>query len=101
MASSFEPRSSAEIRAHLRARLNAALRRSSAYGGEIVLRVLLDHLTYAEGQEEVWAAELRTLRSRGAFDACGVTGAFRTVLADSCDHGVASLYAESRVIAAG
>ncbi|GAA5040768.1 hypothetical protein GCM10023259_008680 [Thermocatellispora tengchongensis] len=88
------PRSSAEIRAYLRARLNDALRRSGMYGGELALRLMIDHLAYAEHQEEWWAEALRALKSRGAFDSAGVTGAFGTVLPGSCENDVASIYAE-------
>ncbi|MDP4502035.1 hypothetical protein [Nonomuraea turcica] len=40
MTISFGPRSSAEIRAYLKAQLNEALRRPGMFGGEIALRLL-------------------------------------------------------------
>ncbi|TMR10810.1 hypothetical protein ETD86_38000 [Nonomuraea turkmeniaca] len=46
------PRSSAEIRAYLKTRLNQALRRPGMFGGEMALRLLLDHLAYAEHQDQ-------------------------------------------------
>ncbi|GGO71717.1 hypothetical protein [Nonomuraea cavernae] len=88
------PRSSAEIRAYLRDRLNQALRRPGMFGGEMTLRLLLDHLTYAERDDAAWAEELRVLEARGARDALGVTGAFTTVVAGDYESGVASIYAE-------
>jgi hypothetical protein len=94
MTISFEPRSSAEIRAYLKAQLNEALRRPGMFGGEIALRLQLDHLTYAERAEEAWAEQLRMLESRGAFNGRGVTGALSTVLPGACEDGVASIYAE-------
>ncbi|MDP9869846.1 MULTISPECIES: hypothetical protein [Streptosporangium] len=64
------------------------------FGGEIALRLLLDHLAYAEHDEEAWAQELRVLESRGAFNSLGVTGAFKTVVPGDHEYGVASIYAE-------
>ncbi|MEU8399607.1 hypothetical protein AB0C28_30865 [Nonomuraea sp. NPDC048892] len=94
MTTSSAPRSSAEIRAYLKDQLNQALRRPGMYGDEIALRLLFDHLAYAEHQDEEFAQALRTLTSRGAFNGGGVTGAISTVLPDSSGHGVASIYAE-------
>ncbi|MGW0805421.1 hypothetical protein [Nonomuraea sp. NPDC002799] len=91
---SLGPRSSTGIRAYLKDRLNQALRRPGMFGGETALRLLFDHLAYAEHQEKEWAQALRTLESRGAFNSLGVTGALSSVLPDSRDDGVASIYAE-------
>ncbi|AQZ70396.1 unnamed protein product [[Actinomadura] parvosata subsp. kistnae] len=88
------PRSAAEIRTYLKDRLNQALRRPGMFGGEKALRLLFDHLAYAEHQETEWAQALESLEARGAFNSLGVTGALATVLPDPCDDGVASIYAE-------
>ncbi|TXK40961.1 hypothetical protein [Nonomuraea sp. C10] len=94
MTTSPRPRSSTEIRAYLKDRLNQALRRPGMFGGETALRLLFDHLVYAEHREQEWAQAMRTLESRGAFNSLGVKGAFRTVLPDAGEDGVASVYAE-------
>ncbi|SEU34901.1 hypothetical protein SAMN05421811_112140 [Nonomuraea wenchangensis] len=95
MTTSPEPRSSTEIRTYLRHQLNQALRRPGMFGGETALRLLFDHLAYAEHQETEWAQALRSLEMRGAFNSLGVTGALATVLPDLRDDGVASIYAEA------
>ncbi|MGA5761913.1 hypothetical protein [Nonomuraea bangladeshensis] len=94
MTPSPGPRSSAEIRIYLKGQLNQALRRLGMFGGETSLRLLFDHLAYAEHQETEWAQAIQSLERRGAFNSLGVTGALATVLPDRCDHGVASIYAE-------
>ncbi|WP_327588522.1 hypothetical protein OHA25_16895 [Nonomuraea sp. NBC_00507] len=95
MPTSSGQRSSTEIRTYLIEQLNQALRRPGMFGGEMALRLLLDHLAYAEGEDEAWAEELRTLQSRGAANSLGVTGAFRTVVpGNNYEYGVASIYAE-------
>ncbi|MEU1737273.1 hypothetical protein [Streptosporangium sp. NPDC020145] len=88
------PRSAAEIRDYLTDRLNSALRRPGMFGGETALLLLLDHLVYAENQDDAWEQERRAMESRGAFTSIGVTGAFRTLLPNSEEHGPASVYAE-------
>jgi hypothetical protein len=88
------PRTSAEIRAYLKTRLNQALRRPGMFGGEMALRLLLVHLAYAEHEDQEWARALRTLESRGAFNSLGMTGALSTVLPVPCQDAVASIYAE-------
>ncbi|MFI6744509.1 hypothetical protein ACIBI9_67710 [Nonomuraea sp. NPDC050451] len=94
MTTSPGPRSSAEIRTYLKDQLNQALRRPGMFGGETALRLLFDHLAYAEHQETEWAQALQLLEVRGALNSLGVTGALATVLPDPCDDGVASIYAE-------
>ncbi|WP_174361945.1 hypothetical protein [Nocardia brevicatena] len=54
MTASSGPRSATEIRDYLVGRLNSALRRPGMFGGEIALRLLLDHLVYAEHQDHAW-----------------------------------------------
>ncbi|MGA4992291.1 hypothetical protein [Nonomuraea bangladeshensis] len=88
------PRSSAEIRTYLKSQLNQALRRLGMFGGETSLRLLFDHLAYAEHQETEWAQAIQSLERRGAFTSLGVTGALATVLPDLRHDGVASIYAE-------
>ncbi|MED7931837.1 hypothetical protein SMD20_46985 [Nonomuraea sp. LP-02] len=82
MTTSPGPRSSTEIRTYLKGRLNQALRRPGMFGGETALRLLFDHLAYAERQETEWARALQSLEARGAFNSLGVTGALATVLPD-------------------
>jgi hypothetical protein len=94
MTTSLGPRSSTEIRAYLKDQLNQALRRPGMFGGETALRLLFDHLAYAEHQEKEWAQALQSLEVRGAFNSLGVTGALSTVLPDASEDGVASIYAE-------
>ncbi|MEU4508175.1 hypothetical protein AB0G05_01645 [Nonomuraea wenchangensis] len=94
MTTSPGPRSSAEIRSYLIGQVNQALRRPGMFGGETSLRLLFDHLAYAEHQEKEWARAVRSLRMRGAFNSLGVTGALATVLPDLGEDGVASIYAE-------
>ncbi|MFI6324168.1 hypothetical protein ACIBG8_42040 [Nonomuraea sp. NPDC050556] len=88
------PRSSAEIRQYLIGRLNHALRRPEMFGGEVALRLLLDHLAYVDKREASWAAEWRVMEGHGTHNALGVTGAFQAVMPGDCGHGVASAYAE-------
>jgi hypothetical protein len=87
-------RSSIEIRDHLVRELNLTLRRPGMYGGEIALRILFDHLTYAEHGEEHWSAERQNWEERGAFTSAGVTGAFAWLVTGHYEYGVASVYAE-------
>jgi hypothetical protein len=94
MAVAAGPRSAAEIRDYLLRQLNSALRRPGLYGGEMAVRLLLDHLCYAAGQDEAWAGETRAMRSRGAFTSTGVTGAFRALIPGAYESGMASVYAE-------
>ncbi|MFB4283928.1 hypothetical protein ACBJ59_52175 [Nonomuraea sp. MTCD27] len=60
----------------------------------MALRLLLDHLAYAEHHDQEWARALRTLESRGVFNSLGVTGALSTVLPVPGQDAVASIYAE-------
>ncbi len=64
------------------------------YGGEIALRILLDHLAYVERGEERWSAERQAWKERGAFTPTGVTGAFAGLVAGHYEYGVASVYSE-------
>jgi hypothetical protein len=94
MTASCGPRSFTEIRDYLVGQLNSALRRPGMFGGEMALRLLLDHLVYAERQDEAWAQERRAMESRGAFTSIGVKGAFRNLVPGDYEYGVASVYAE-------
>ncbi|OUC91220.1 hypothetical protein [Streptosporangium minutum] len=94
MTASSGPRSRSEIRDYLVDRLNHALRRPEMFGGETALLLLLDHLVYAERQDEAWAEERQAMESRGAFTPTGVTGAFRALVPGAYQCGVASVYAE-------
>ncbi|MER5327030.1 hypothetical protein ABT003_47835, partial [Streptosporangium roseum] len=60
----------------------------------MALLLLLDHLVYAERQDEAWAEERQAMESRGAFTPTGVTGAFRALIPGAYEYGVASVYAE-------
>ncbi|GLX98289.1 hypothetical protein [Herbidospora sp. NBRC 101105] len=87
-------RSAEEIRDYLIAQLNLALRRSGMWGGEISLRLLLEHVACTEGKEHVYREEEAAMRSRDASYPTGVRGAVRHVLGDDDDFAVASVYAE-------
>jgi hypothetical protein len=69
-------------------------RRPGMCGGETALRLLLDHVVYAERQDDAWAEEWQMMKSRGAFTPTGVTGAFGALVPGAYEHGVASVYAE-------
>lgn len=86
--------SSEQIHAHLVAQLNDALRRPGMWGGELAIRLTLDHLLFVERRQEAWGDEQRALEQRTAWTVTGVRGAFEGVL--PTDHGtsVASVYAE-------
>ncbi|MFE5587626.1 hypothetical protein [Kitasatospora sp. NPDC056531] len=86
--------SSEEIRTHLVTRLNDALRRPGMWGGELSIRLILDHLLFIERRQEAWGDEQRALEQRKAWTSTGVKGAFQDFL--PADHGdsVASVYAE-------
>jgi hypothetical protein len=85
-----------QVRQYHLGRLNDALRRPGMWGREITLRLFLDAVAFVDGLGEVWQREQDTLRTRGAFNALGVHGAFADVLPGYDDAGaaVASVYAE-------
>jgi hypothetical protein len=85
-------RPAAEIRGYLVDRLNLALRRPGMYGGETAIRLILDHLEYAERRDG--AGLLRLLEERGVWTSLGVTGAFALVIPGRYESGIASVYAE-------
>lgn len=60
----------------------------------MALRLLLDHLVYAERQDEAWEKEQQAMKARGAFTPIGVKGAFNALVPDDYEYGVASVYAE-------
>ncbi|MGC5019240.1 hypothetical protein [Micromonospora sp. DT47] len=88
--------SAAQIRGHLRAKVNDALRRPGMYGGEMALHLLLDALAFAEGRHEEWRRANDGLRERGRFTSVGVRGVFLPVLPKAVNHddAVSSVYAE-------
>jgi hypothetical protein len=84
-----------EIHAHLIDQLNLTLRRPGMFGGEVALRVLIDHLLFAERQPEAWAELKQEWEEQGLWTSIGPAGAFQSVFpaqADCCE--VASVYAE-------
>ena len=64
------------------------------FGGEVALRLLFDHLVYAERQDEAWARERRAMEERAAFTSIGVRGVFRDLMPGDYEYDVASVYAE-------
>ncbi|MGW0630331.1 hypothetical protein [Streptomyces sp. NPDC002758] len=84
-----------EIHAHLVDQLNLALRRPGMYGGELTLRILLDHLLFVERQPEAFGQQQQAWQDSGAWSAIGVTGAFRDLIPGrNYESGMASVYAE-------
>lgn len=83
-----------EIRAYLVDQLNLALRRPGMYGGELSIRMLMDHLLFVERRQEVWAEQQRVWERRGAWSETGVKGALQAVLPPDHGYSVASVYAE-------
>ncbi|MBD0694126.1 hypothetical protein BG452_02715 [Streptomyces sp. CBMA123] len=84
-----------EIHDHLIDQLNLALRRPGMYGGEMALRILLDHLLFIERQPEAWSELKQVWEEQGLWTPIGPSGAFQDVFpaqADCCE--VASVYAE-------
>ncbi|MFI6731172.1 hypothetical protein NRF20_44905 [Streptomyces sp. R-74717] len=87
--------SAEEIHAYLVERLNKALSGPEMFGGEISLRLLIDHLLMAEREPEAFGRLQRSWEERGMWTAIGVAGAFRDLIPKpnySC--GMASVYAE-------
>ncbi|RMI45529.1 hypothetical protein EBO15_09450 [Actinomadura harenae] len=85
-------RAAAEIRDYLVDQLNLTLRRPEMYGGETAIRLVLDHLEYAEHRDRAGLPSL--LEERGAWTPRGVTGAFAQVIPGDYESGIASVYAE-------
>ncbi|MEU4828433.1 hypothetical protein AB0H37_41825 [Actinomadura sp. NPDC023710] len=85
-------RTGAEIRDYLVDQLNLALRRPGMSGGEAAIRLVLDHLEYAERRDGPGFPRL--LEERGAWTPLGVTGAFALVIPGRYESGIASVYAE-------
>ncbi|WP_406194675.1 hypothetical protein OH807_05700 [Kitasatospora sp. NBC_01560] len=84
-----------EIHDYLIDQLDLALRRPGMFGGEVALRVLIDHLLFVERQPEAWAELKQGWDERGLWTPIGPAGAFRDMLpaqVDCCE--VASVYAE-------
>jgi hypothetical protein len=92
MSNSQGLRPAPEIRDYLVDQLNLTLRRPGMYGGETAIRLVVDHLEYAEHRDG--AGLRRLLEERGAWTPRGVTGAFAQVIPGDYDSGIASVYAE-------
>ncbi|MFI9788160.1 hypothetical protein ACIHEI_32340 [Kitasatospora sp. NPDC051984] len=84
-----------EIHAHLVERTNLALRRIMIYGGESVLRMMIDHLLFVERRPEELTRQQREWETRGVWTCRGVVGAFREVLPGQDEqYAASSVYAE-------
>lgn len=84
-----------EIHAHLVDQLNLALRRPGMFGGELALRILLDHLLFVERQPGAFTQQQQDWEDVGLWSAAGVTGAFRDLIpGHNYEYGMASVYAE-------
>lgn len=84
-----------EIYDHLIDQLNLALRRPGMYGGEVALRILIDHLLFIERRPEAWDQLKQSWEEQGLWTPVGPRGAFEDVFparSDGCE--VASLYPE-------
>jgi hypothetical protein len=84
-----------EVHAHLVDQLNLLLRRPGMFGGELALRILLDHLLFVERQPGAFTQQQRDWEDRGLWSAGGVTGAFLDLIPGrNYEYGMASVYAE-------
>ncbi|MFE2721614.1 hypothetical protein [Kitasatospora sp. NPDC059327] len=84
-----------EIHDHLIDQLNLSLRRPGMFGGEVTLRVLIDHLLFVERRPEAWAELRQGWEERGLWTPTGPGGAFQGVFPEQGDcYEVASVYAE-------
>ncbi len=84
-----------DMHSHLVGQLNSALRRPGMYGGELALRMLVDHLLFMEREPQAWDGYQRLLEERGAWSSTGVTGVFGQLLPGGHhEYGMASVYAE-------
>ncbi|SDK58674.1 hypothetical protein SAMN05421869_1178 [Nonomuraea jiangxiensis] len=82
------------MRDYLVRQLNSVLRRPGMYGGEVSVRLVIDHLLHLERGDEAWAGEQRSLESRGAWTPTGVSGAFRDLIPAPYESGMASVYSQ-------
>jgi hypothetical protein len=89
-----ELRSSTEIRDYLVDQLNMTLRRPGMFGGEMAIRLVIDHLVHVERREEAWVRQRQAMEDRGAFTVTGVSGAFAHLIPGHYEYGMASVYAE-------
>lgn len=84
-----------EIHSHLVDELNQALRRPGMFGGEMALRIMVNHLLIAERQPDGLEAQTQVWKARGAWPSMGMTGAFLPLIPSrNYDSGMASVYAE-------
>lgn len=86
-----------EILAYLIDQLNLALRRPGMFGkeSELALRMLMDHLVFAECEPEALVEQQRVWEERGAWSSTGVAGVFRDLIPERYyEYGIASVYAE-------
>ncbi|MFJ9520639.1 hypothetical protein ACIRPK_20605 [Kitasatospora sp. NPDC101801] len=87
--------SAEKIHDYLIDQLNLALRRPGMFGGEVALRVLVDHLLFVEGQPEEWSELVQGWEEQGLWTSIGPSGAFQEVFpAQGGGYEVASVYAE-------
>jgi hypothetical protein len=64
------------------------------WGGELAIRLTLDHLLFVEHRQGAWDVEKRALERREAWPPTGVTGAFAGFLPVDHSTSAASVYAE-------
>ena len=85
-------RTAREIHRYLIDQLNSALRRSGMYGGECAVRMLFDHLLYAEAQDAgAWGQLQREWEERGAWAPTGVTGAVQQYFPGRIESAMAAM----------
>ncbi len=77
-----------EIYDHLIDQLNLALRRPGMFGGEVALRILIDHVLFVERRPEAWSQLKQSWEEQGLWTSFGPSGAFQDVFpaqADCCE----------------
>ncbi|MGW5532003.1 hypothetical protein [Streptomyces xanthochromogenes] len=74
-----------EIHGYLVDQLNLALRRPGMFGGEVPLRILMDHVLFVEHQPEAWNQLKQGWEEQGLWSPVGPSGAFRDVFPAQTD----------------